>query len=447
MIQKIYYYVLLLIGLNVAVPLSADTWKVLFYMNSTDQLSDMAIKNMTDMIRGKPEDTVDFLIQLHAYHQTGLRYRVTKTGLVFIEEISLSNDARQNIGDAITWAFADKPMPGHASADHTMLILSNHGWGILDPIWNEHKQEWQVAAEQLSTTNLMKRSSINASEQGYQNHQNHTSHKDHKGFMFTVDPRTYLTSNELTDAVAYAANVVLGHKKLSIVAFDTCMGDMFEIGYNLAPYADYLVGSQGCALPDGFEYQSIMQALNKGLSPRGLVQSMVHTFDAYYAAYDKEGVYTHAALDLSCIKQASRSLNTLIVKLLQRSDCKQLFSKAAKQAPRFCRWPMYTDLIAFCKCLQEQVTNQFSNEEKSDEFIKIQELFKTFYQDMEKVIVARCAGFNAHGQAHGVAIYLPDDAPIAYCYYETIFAWESQWINLLEVMFDAATTDLDTRYS
>lgn len=411
MMQKTYQYVLLLLILNFTMPLSADTWKVFFYMDSTDDLNDMAIKNITDMVRGKPDDTVDFVVQLHAYYKAGLRYRVTSTGLVFLEETTLSGNCKQDFIDAATWAFASN------TADHIMLIASDHGWGVLDPEWNEEAKEWQVGTDGLNNSCSIKRSQLDERQQ----------HKNHKGFMFMVDPRAYLNNQDLTDVLSYIQNNLLGGKKIDIFAFDTCMGDMFELGYLIAPYAHYLVGNQSCSLKDGFEYQGIVKALNQGLPPREMAKSMVQVFDAYYARYDTSGIYTHAALDLSQLPQASKALDMLISKILQRSDCKLLCSKAAEISPRFCMWPMYTDLIAFCKCVQEQL----ANEPSSEVMVDLQAAFTAFYQAMKPVIVARCGGSTTQGLAYGVAIYLPTHS-IDSSYYRTLFARDSLWIRLLQ---------------
>lgn len=411
MTKNMRHGALFITSLMLANAVCADTWKVFFYMDSSDGLSDMAIKNITDMMRGKPNDTVDFVVQLHAYYKVALRYRITNAGLVFLEETTLSGNGKQDFIDAAMWAFS------HHTADHTMLIASNHGWGILDPLWNEDTQEWQAGTYGLNNSCVIKQSAF---DKGVHDH------KNHKGFMFTVDPRTYLNNQDLIEVLLYTQTNLLSGKKIDIFAFDTCMGDMFELGYHLSPYAHYLVGNQSCSLKDGFEYQGIVKALNEGLPPREMTKRMVETFDTYYARYDTSGIYTHAALDLNQLPHASTALDAVIAKLLQRSDCKQLCSKAAALAPRFCMWPMYTDLIAFCMGIQEQL----AHEPLSNELTDLQSAFTAFYQAMRSVIVARCGGATTRGLAHGVAIYLPQDI-IDSSYYKTLFAHDSQWVNLL----------------
>ena len=389
--------------------LSADTWKVLFYMDSSDSLSDMAIKNITDMIRGKPNNMVEFVIQLHAYCDAGLRYHVTENGLEFVQEITLSGDSRQDFIDAAGWAFANNDF------DHTMLIMSNHGWGILDPQWNEETKEWEVDEGSLSQCGCLTKSI--------------KEHKKHRGFMFSTTPRVYLNNNDLIDGLAVIQQNTLNGKKIDILAFDTCMGDMFEIAYLVAPYAYYLVGSQSCSLTDGFDYQGIMGVLNQGLSVREVAVGMVDTFDAYYSTHDNSGIYTHAALDLSRIYTVSNALDILVKQLLKVPTVVPVLIKARNKSPRFCLWPMYTDLVAFCKLVHEGLSTM----QPPDELCVIQDALHDVYDSVFSLVVAQCGGTATQGFAHGVAIYLPW-AAVESSYYVTIFSQESQWVKLLELI-------------
>ncbi len=405
---------ILIIGTSWFFSLASVTWKVFFYMDSSDALSHMAIKNITDMMRGIPNNTVDFVIQLHAYYAAGLRYRVTSEGLVFLEETAISGNSKQDFIDAACWAFANN------NADYTMLIASNHGWGILDPQWNSETQQWEAGADALSNACTIKPACFAACAQHY---------KQHKGFMFNLNPRTYLNNQGLIDSLAFLKTTILNGKQLDILAFDACMGDMFEIGYHVAPYARYLVGNQSCSLSDGFDYQSIMGLLNQGLAPRAVAAGMVSVFDAYYNKHDDLGIYTHAALDLSHIYNASKALDVLVIHLLNMPELVPLLIQACDRSPRFCLWSMYTDLIAFCKCLEEQLATV----PPSHALYALQAALEDFYATIQPLIIARCGGASTHGLAYGVAIYLPlrviDDS---YC--TTIFSRKSQWINLLKLL-------------
>jgi cysteine peptidase C11 family protein len=407
--NKKHIFLLLMVIACVSMPLFADTWKIFWYMDSSDALSDMAIKNMTDMMRGKPNDKVDCVIQLHAYYQSGLRYHVTENGLEFLEEITLTGDSKKDFINAADWAFMNN------DADHTMLILANHGFGILDPQWNEATKEWEMDTGSLSQCGCVIKSI--------------KEHKRHRGFMFSTTPRVYLNNNDLVDGLAIIKKNILGDKKIDILAFDTCMGDMFEVAYLVAPYAHYLVGNQSCSLLDGFDYQGVTAVLNQGLPARDVAVGMVDAFDAYYDTNDASGIYTHAALDLSKTYAVSSALDNVVDQLLNMPTIAPLLVQARDASPRFCLWPMYTDLIAFCKLIELEL----SSLQPSDELSATQNALTNFYTEISSLIVARCGGFTTQDRAYGVAIYLPW-AAIDSSYYTTSFSQKSQWINLLELI-------------
>ena len=283
-------------------------------------IENLAIKNMTDMVRGKPNDKVDLLIQLHAYYAAGLRYQVTDNGLQFLEEVTLSGNYKQDFINAAQWAFADN------TADYTMLIIANHGWGILDPQWNAINQEWEVDEGGLSNSCMIKRGCLNHNDLIKQ-------HKQHRGFMFSTSPRVYLNNQDMADGLTVIRDTILKGKKLDILAFDTCMGDMFEIAYLVGPYAHYLVGNQSCSLLDGFDYQGILSVLNQGMAPRTVCRGMVCAFDTYYRKHDDSGIYTHAALDLHQIYTVSETLDTVIAHILNMPELAPLLIQLVMTAP------------------------------------------------------------------------------------------------------------------
>lgn len=412
MIKKVMYILGFFFLTTSFVSVSATSWKVFVYMNSSDDLSDMAIKNISDMIYAKPSDTVDFLIQLHAYDLTALRYRVTSNGLAFIEDITLTGNSKQDFINGAHWAFADN------RADRTMFIAWDHGWGILDPRWNPDTEKWEANSNELSAECEIKRSITPL----YDKHR-----KNHKGFMFTMNPRTYLTNQDLIDCLRFIKENVLHGKKLDIFAFDTCMGAMFEVAYQVAPYAHYLVGNQTCSMRDGFNYRGIVRVLNQEPSPRDMVKGMVDAFNTYYTQHDESGMYTHAAIDLAHVYSVKEALDKVVHQLLNMPNVLPIITKAREQAPRFCLFPMYTDLVSFFKKIDEQLPLS------SRETNAPRQSLKDFYSAVEGLVVARGGGHAMQDKAHGVAIYLPlgeiDDS-----YFRTIFGRQSAWINLLEKM-------------
>lgn len=393
--------------------LSAAYWKVFIYMDAGDDLTDMAFKNITSMMRAQPSDTVDFLIQLHAYDMTALRYQVTNKGLVFLQEATLSGDIKQDFKQALQWAFANN------NADHTMLIAWDHGWGILDPQWNQEDERWEMENDAVRECSI-KRSVRNVT----------ATHRDnHKGFVFTVEPRTYLTNQDLVETLTFLQKELLG-KKLDILAFDTCMGAMVEVAYQVAPYADYFVGNQTCSMRDGFNYEGIIALLNQTLLPKIVAQGMVHAFNTYYEGRDQSGIYTHTALELDKIYAVKESLDAMITQLVKIPGWASMAFNACEQTPRVCIFSMYPDLIFFCKQLEEQLMLLPA----TDDIAAVQHALHALYNAVDKCVIAHCGGSVAHDQTYGIAVYQPFNKfdGIDSSYYTTLFGRESQWITLLE---------------
>lgn len=401
--------------------LLGDTWKFFFYMDASDRLADMAFKNITDMMRGAPNQNVEALLQLHAYGNTALRYRITHTGLAFVDEVILSGDGKQDFIAAATWALS------HNTMDRTMIVLSNHGWGALDPRWNENEHAWQAAEISISHDSASLPTSCPLTEKSVKALR--SQHMNHKGFMFNDLSHTYLTNSDLTVILLYVQRELLHGKKIDVVAFDTCMGSMLEVATCIAPYADYLVGVQSCALRDGFNYQEFVSILNNGKSPRQTVTEFVEAFDEYYEKNDLDGIYTCGSLDLSQVNAVNNALNDVIEKLLRHQGITQLLQHAQAKSPRFCLWPIYTDLVAFCKLVEAQLRAADQAHVNYDVIYTLHQL----YSAVDRMVVAHCGGSTTTGNVHGFSIYLPHTM-IDKSYETSLFVRQSEWLRLLRAI-------------
>lgn len=405
--RKFMWYLFL-----VSCSLQAGTWKVFFYMDASDGLTDMAFKNITDIMRGKMHDThnnVDVVIQLHAYDQVALRYHVTDKGLVFVEEKTLSTNCSQDFVDALIWAFQ-----AHTS-DHTMLILSNHGYGALDPQWNESTKKWEVEG-------------INLSNIACQTCQLPPK-KSFKGFMFNGISHTYLTNQELEQGLAYMYETLFQQKKIDIVAFDTCMGSMLEVATCVAPYVHYLVGVQSCASIDGFDYQGCMSVLNQGQEPRQASAQFVEKFDAYYSQHDEKEIYTCASLDLKQISDVNESVNVIVSQIMQHQEFLPLLNQARSKCHRFCLWPIYTDMVAYWKLVETELLKLPASEHIKMLIAALHDC----YRKAQSMVIARCGGTTTQGNAYGFSIYLPPHK-MEPSYGSHIFSQYSQWPMLVKML-------------
>jgi hypothetical protein len=417
-----FYYTVLSLLLLITPPSHTASWRVFFYMDSSDKLSDMAIKNITDMMRGQPQDTIELLVQLHAYNNMALRYQVTPQGLVFIDEVMLTGNGQQDMIDGARWGFSN------TTADHTMFIISNHGYGILDPVWNATTQQYEIKHDAPSASCSVKRSA------------SAHYHTNHKGYVFNNVTHTYVTNAELITALDTITHSILPTTPIDIIAFDTCMGAMFEVAYQIAPFARYLVGNQTCSLMDGFDYQGVVSVLNKERNtPSDVAAGMVRAFDAYYTRNDPSGVYTHTALDLSLVEQMRVVLDTIIEQAIALPNAQALLSDVRNEAPRFCMWPMYTDIVEFFNILGRKLSTWPQSDQTRSVIHAIQQLSDT----NNRMIVARCGGFSTSDLAHGSAIYCPYNH-VDSSYRQTVFAHACQWITLLDLVCPNVTMATDT---
>ena len=217
-----------------------------------------------------------------------------------------------------------------------------------------------------------------------------------------------------------------------MLAFDTCMGAMLEVGYQLAPFVHYLVGNQSCSLPDGFAYQGIMAALNQvDNDPEQVAIGMVRAFDAYYSAHDASGIYTHTALDLTQIDTVCAELDDFAALAIRLPNCRVLLDQVRDEAPRFCLFPMYTDVVEFCSILDELIGSGSG----SDGAIAVHEAALSVQDAVHAMVVDRCGGSQTTGLAHGCAIYCPFKH-IDSSYYKTVFARDCRWVSLLQEICD-----------
>src|SRR5579862_4372334 len=132
--MKKYIQYFILCFLLVFTPTSyihSNTWTVFMYADSSDSLSDMAIKNISDALFAQVPDNVTIVIQLHAVGSIAYRYIMQNSMLIPIRAIALGSDRVQNFIDGAQWAF------GNYQSDNTMVLFWDHGHGALEPQFNE----------------------------------------------------------------------------------------------------------------------------------------------------------------------------------------------------------------------------------------------------------------------------------------------------------------------
>lgn len=401
-----------------AIALNAQ-WDILYYFDSSDGLSQAAIKNITDLVRGYNENRdkqeLNIYIQLHCLDQDGLigpeayRYRVTPHGLVVCDSVQLSYDCAQDLIDAARWAFEK------STATHTMIIFSNHGGGIIDPIWHETEcgGHWDAQEDALMT--LHKSKNINRQQ--------------HKALMMMKEPRVYLSINELNKALTIITQEILPQKKFDIIGMDMCLMSILEVMWAVAPYSKFYIASQDASSSYGWDYYQLFKNIAYNTQPEVLANTIVTTYDQFYTKLNSDD-HTLAVINLHQIKTVKDSFENVCECLQQ---CIKMYGDSFLQEIKTLRpqlycfhlVPMYTDLHQFYTRLLELLDSYEGSVEKAFWVAHIQRC-----QDaIDQAVLARCAG-SKRSETRGLSIYFPL-SHMDTSYPDSLFAQSSLWPEII----------------
>ncbi len=398
-------------------------WSILLYADPTTDILGAVLKNIHDLLPASSNQNVKIFVQLRAYldestgsdnRYTCWRYKIENHSLVLVDQIKLTGDYSQDLTNATNWAF------GQTNAKHHVLILSGHGFGPLEPSWNERQHEWELEYDEAMLTGCPMRLKNNRLK----------NLKTVRGLLVNNLELKYLDNQNLVSAVKNISQNL--HKTLDILILDMCMGAALEHAYEIAPFVDYVIGCQNCELVDGIDCRSLAQYLAENKpSPPELVKKIVQDYQAYYQQISPQDIYTLAAIDCWKTIELTQKLNLLTSKLNlvlnQNSFLKEAIRNLRRDTVSFCLVPMYTDLYS----ILDKLSNLLANN-------NLPELSNLALQTRQLVIDSVIA--NATGSqmtdAHGLSIYFPY-AHIDSSYYKIPFAQESNWLDFLDLLTDA----------
>lgn len=405
----------LLLSCTAIVHTQEPNWTLLIYMEAPD-LHAAAIKNITGLLQARAsDDDANIFVQLHLPGSTAFRYRVRTGELVFEDAVTLSLNYQQDIIDAAAWAYA-RPAKHHA------LILWGHGSGILLPTWNAEQNDWQF--EHDASLELASKRSV-------------LLHKieHHRAVLLNHTTHDYLTNDGMVNVVKTLSENIL-RKKLDILGFDCCLGAMIEHAYQISNYVHYLIGCQNCELPDGFDYEALGKSISENVStPRKLVKAIVEDYGVYYAQHAPQGLYTLSGFDCSRTAQIKDLLDRLAATLAYSLNNERIiaFKQLIREhSIRFCWVPMYTDLYNFLTVTEQALQGDSWADLTPDTYTTLRTFISSLKTEIQRAVVANTKG-RRMADAHGISIYLPY-SHIDSSYYQTQFAQQSRWVELLNVI-------------
>jgi hypothetical protein len=251
-------------------------WTILSYIQADNNLYDYVLQDISEMSVVGSNENVTILAQIDTPENNGTwRYKVEK-GKVELEA-HLQNEMGvkpgQELQDAAGWAFKTYP------AEHNMLVLSSHGYGIIDP----------------------------------------QMRKMMRSILFDDTQNSYLGNQQLATAMSSIKTNILG-KNLDILGMDACLMAMLEIGYQVKESVNYLVASEESEAAQGWCYSDFLTSVASGYcSPTTLASCIVSSYGDFYE--NKNSYYTQSAVDLANMGLVKDNINQVVTAL---NDCKSL---------------------------------------------------------------------------------------------------------------------------
>lgn len=405
-------------------------WTLIVYMAADNDLRSFASRNIQQMAQIASSQHITIVahvdIRITAQQKVTRRYVIKGPNEIYHVNANDPLTQKMDSGDpntlisCCTWAINNYP------ARNYMLVLWNHGTGIIDP---ERHRIINPAA--LFTFNPV----------------TNTLDLDRSiGFLDLIEPqlrgicwddttRNYLTNQKLNTALKYICEKLI-RGKFKIIGFDACLMSMVEVGNNIKDYAEIMVSSQEVEYGAGWNYSLALQPFLKGSpSPADLAKNIVVTYKQTYDPITND--YTLSAIDLSLISSLEESINSIANILLQcivqqRSNSVKSAIRASANK-KYCtsfEEPTFVDYYDFLTNLQANMKNaSFKDKTKGSSLLKqLNDEITESKKIIKNCVLATVAGKNLQ-RAQGISIYFPDQR-IHSSYSKTNFA-SNQWIKLL----------------
>ncbi len=400
------------------------------YMAADNNLAFFARKNLDQQAQIGSNNLINIVTELDT--RLSGNQKVTKIYYVQKDQlIILNNDdpstQKMDSGNPETLIkfcrFAIKNFP----ADHYVLVLWNHGTGIID-------------IGQYSAFNSSKLFRYNADINMLELDRSMPflefitqSLPDPRGLCFDDTTGHYLTNQGLEYALKTICNECLNGKKLDIIGFDACLMSMLEIGNIIKDYADYMVGSQEVELALGWRYDLILAPVTQHrMNMNIFAQHIVDTYHEMYHKITKD--YTQSAVALKELYQLEDNVNNVALLLIEAlNNEKSNTVRDALKASRhklFCThfveqsfidlWHFYSNVLS--NCPKFQFKNNTTGATIKNEIVKTLQQGITI---MQRIIIANVVG-SGLAKAKGISIYFPEQR-IHGSYAYTKFAQTNNW--------------------
>lgn len=415
---------------------SPTKWTIMIYAQADSVLNSFAARNFHAMSTVGSNEDLNLIVQWNQPRKKGVwRYKINKNQMELVDK-STRKEKPDFSQDLIDFAdFSAKNYP----AENYVLILWNHGVGIIDPEWNKLQNfavnpttlrecpraqipgitcDTDIAADTICKADTICDEQV-------------------RGILFDIGNRTYLSNQGLTYALDYITKNII-KKKFELIGMDACLMSMLEVYYQIKDFAIWSVASEEVELAHGWNYTPFLHALiNDSLSSKELAEKIVYTFEDFYKGKTK--FYTQTALKLENVELVKENLDQIVSNILlcKKTDAKNI-NLAIKKARKTCfqlSVPCYVDLHSFYTELQTQLDRLKKSPKqktftKSDNFKDLQASINDGIQLIDAIILAS-TNSDYLSRARGISIYFPQKS-IDQSYFKTLFVQSSLWLPFLQ---------------
>lgn len=405
------FFTVALLIVSSTTPKEKKPWTFIVYAAADNNLRDYASRNIKQMSNIGSNQNVNICvhldIRLHGSKKMTRRYYVEKNNPVQVdmgtEKTPMDSGDPQTLISACRWAITNYP------AERYILVLWNHGTGIIDPYGRR-----QIDTKMLYTYNPQ--TNVFELDRTIGFLDLIEALNDPKGICWDDSTGNYLTNQKLESALSEIKTNVLGGRKFDIIAFDACLMAMLEVAEMTKRYANIQIASEEVEPGPGWKYDEVLAPFARGApDAHGLA---AHIVDAFAIAYKPNGNhpgfvdYTQSALDLTIIEQLETNVdhlgNALTAALVsdQASLYRNLFAHCKRKGNcTHFNEPTYIDLHHFYKNLMKAVRDAFpAPNQLATEILRI---LQEGHGIIKRVVIRNVCGSNLP-QASGISIFFPD---------------------------------------
>lgn len=253
----------LLASIPAALAQSVETkeWTVYIHLNADNNLGSFGSADLAEMKAASAAAGAHIVVAYDNEQQGDSKL----VSLVGSQETMLESGVEYDMGDwRLMAAMADRVFRDFPSR-HRMVIMWNHGSG------------WRSILGQPPVE---------------------------RGISYDDTSGNHITTQQMASAMAEIAR----DRRVDVLAYDACLMQMVETGYELHESVDLIAASEETEPGDGYQYTSLVKVLAKAPSPVDLGKRLA---DAYIAQYPRGATYS--LVDAAALPPLVRELDALSV--------------------------------------------------------------------------------------------------------------------------------------